>query len=83
MIKSRIEAIQQEIKEKYGLNARIDIVVHKAMQDAEPDQFKASEFIRGIQPAIGEGIKIDQGKSSKWMECESWEGQKRAVIFYE
>ena len=83
MIKQHIEAIQQEIKEKYGLSARVDIIVHRDMQNTSPCQSKANDFICGIQPAIGEGIKIDQGKSSKWMECESWEGQKRAVIFYE
>ena len=83
MIKDHIEAIQQEIREKYGLNARIEICVHRAMQDVVPDQGKATDFICATQPEINADITIGQGETCKWVECDNWVGQKRAVIFYD
>ena len=83
MIKDHIEAIQQEIREKYGLIARIEIIAHRSMQDVVPDQGKATDFICDIQPEINADITIDQGETCKWVECNNWVGQKRAVMFYD
>lgn len=81
MIKEHIEAIQKEIKEKYGVTANVEIHVHNSFQSI--DLSKATEIVCDIQPAIGAKIEVSHSENFKWLSCNNWSNRILLNVWYE
>jgi|BioPla2DNA2_1021312.scaffolds.fasta_scaffold62736_4 Zn-dependent alcohol dehydrogenase len=80
MIRDHIKAVQQEILEKYGVKACIEVKVYNVSQEVDLD--KATEITCGIQPAIGAEIKIDHSANYKWLSCYNQEDKIEFCVWY-
>lgn len=81
-IKDHIEAIQQEMKEKYGMNARVDINVFTASPGRDHSFENALNVISQLQPEINSDIKIGHGGETSWVNIEDIDKQQEITIFY-
>ena len=80
MIKSHIEAIQNEIKERFGVEATVYISVHNVNQEINIK--KAEEISSGLQPDFEKESLAGSGENYNWIQIDNYEQGKKLAIFY-
>lgn len=80
MIKSHIEAIQREIKERFGVEANIKIVVYGTISNMCMDE--AVNIVAELQPDFEDEVKPDNHNGSYWVSVgRPFEGSELTVFY--
>ena len=81
MIKSHIEAIQREIKERLGVEVDINFYIH--LQPGETRSLeRAEEICCALQTSIDGEIGVSQSDNVKWLYINNYGEKIDLFVFY-